>query len=96
MSLNSSPNLLSKGPVSPVTPRNEKTSPETPLTILEVPRLPVPGERNATYKSACLLAHQIEYNLDSERHHYRNRAGHLLTTLDEVVSAILNDDLAIS
>jgi hypothetical protein len=54
------------------------------------PVLPVAGQKDAHFKSACLLAHLIDLTLESGRVHYRTKAGQLLTTLDEVINAILN------
>ena len=60
---------------------------------IPTPFIPVAGQRNAHFKCACLLAHQINTDLESGRVHYRNRAGELLETLDEVVRAIVSDEL---
>lgn len=47
------------------------------------------------YSYSLEIVEKIDRNLESGRQHYRNRAGDLLTTLDQVISAIINDDLAI-
>lgn len=51
------------------------------------------SEREATYQAALKLVARIDDDLTKGIRHYRNRAGVLLTTLDEVVRAILEDDL---
>ncbi len=50
-------------------------------------------EREATYYAALKLVARIDEDLTRGTRHYRNKAGVLLTTLDEVVRAILEDDL---
>lgn len=50
-------------------------------------------EQEETYYAALKLVAQIDEDLTRGVRHYRNRAGTLLTTLDEVVHAILADDL---
>lgn len=49
--------------------------------------------REATYKLALKLIRRIDADLTTGRGHYRNRAGVLLITLDEVVRALAADDL---
>lgn len=104
---NNLPDLL-PAPVALVK-RNDKSSTGLPFTpektlqhaserlpdnsTLHPLTLPVPGERNAAFKSACLLTHQITVNLGTERRHYWTKAGKLLTTLDEIIRAILTNDL---
>jgi hypothetical protein len=51
------------------------------------------SEQEATYNAALKLVARIDEDLTKGTRHYRNKAGVLLTTLDEVVHAILNDDL---
>ncbi len=51
------------------------------------------AEREATYYSALELVARIDDDLNRGTRHYRNRAGILLNTLDEVVNAILANDL---
>jgi len=55
--------------------------------------VPTPTEREATYNAALELVAIIDENLTRGVYHYRNKAGVLLTTLDEVINAILCDDL---
>ncbi len=50
-------------------------------------------EQEETYYAALKLVAQIDEDLTRGVRHYRNKAGLLLTTLDEVVQAILDDDL---
>lgn len=57
------------------------------------PVLPVPGSKDAHFKSACILVHLIDTSLESGRVQFRTKAGELLTTLDEVVRAIIADEL---
>lgn len=54
---------------------------------------PAPA-RQAAYRAALLLVERIDKNL-AYRRWYRTRAGERLTTLEQVVRAILNDTLAI-
>lgn len=56
------------------------------------PMQPVP-DREASYHAALELVAHIDEQLTRGTCHYRNKAGLLLTTLDEVVNAILADDL---
>lgn len=49
--------------------------------------------RRASYAASLLLVADIDEDLTTGRRHYRNRAGGLLKTLDQVVRAILADDL---
>lgn len=51
------------------------------------------AEQEATYYAALNLVAHIDEDLTRGTRHYRNKAGVLLTTLDEVVHAILDDDL---
>lgn len=50
-------------------------------------------EEEARYYAALELVMQIDEDLTKGTRHYRNKAGILLTTLDEVIHAILFDDL---
>jgi hypothetical protein len=59
----------------------------------ELVRTPAMSEREAVYYAALKLVAGIDEDLTRGIRHYRNKAGMLLTTLDEVVRAILNDDL---
>lgn len=63
---------------------------ETPVT-LELKALP--AEREVAYQAALKLVARIDEDLTRGIRHYRTRAGELLTTLDEVVRAILGNDL---
>ena len=51
------------------------------------------SEQEATYYAALELVAQIDEDLTRGVRHYRNKTGLLLTTLDEVVQAILDDNL---
>ncbi len=53
------------------------------------------AEQEATYQLSLALVAAIDNNLSSAACHYRSRCGILLRTLDEVVRAILADDLTI-
>jgi hypothetical protein len=53
------------------------------------------ARREAVYQCALLAVEVINADLTSGRRYYRTRAGGLLTTLDEVVRAILADDLVV-
>ena len=50
-------------------------------------------EQEATYYAALKLVNQIDEDLTKGIRHYRTKAGVLLTTLDAVVRAILDDNL---
>lgn len=50
-------------------------------------------EQEATYYAALELVARIDEDLTRGVRHYRNKAGTLLTSLDEVVQAILDDNL---
>jgi len=52
-------------------------------------------EQEATYYAALELVTRIDEDLTRGVRHYRNKAGVLLNTLDEVVRAILDDNLLI-
>ena len=56
---------------------------------------PTADEKEATYYAALELVAQIDEALTRGTRHYRNKAGELLITLDEVVHAILGNDLLI-
>jgi hypothetical protein len=51
------------------------------------------SEPEATYYAALELVARIDEDLTQGIRHYRNKGGVLLTTLDEVVRAILDDNL---
>lgn len=50
-------------------------------------------EQELTYYAALELVARIDEDLTRGTRHYRNKAGVLLTALDEVIRAILGDDL---
>jgi hypothetical protein len=54
------------------------------------------SEQEATYNAALELVARIDEDLTRGVRHYRTKAGVLLTTLDEVVRAILDDNLLTS
>lgn len=56
-------------------------------------KTPAMKEREAAYNAALNLVKRIDDDLDRDTRHYRNNAGVLLTRLNEVVTAILADDL---
>ena len=68
---------------------NHRTYPELVVTHAV-------SEREAAYYAALKLVARIDEDLTKGIRHYRSKAGVLLTTLDEVVHAILNDDLLLS
>ena len=47
------------------------------------------------YSVALDVVERIDALLERRAQHYRTKSGQLLTTLDQVVTAILQDDLAI-
>ncbi|MBN1218772.1 MAG: hypothetical protein JXM69_07585 [Anaerolineae bacterium] len=53
------------------------------------------SESDAAYYAALKLVARIDEDLTRGVRHYRNKAGILLTTLDQVVHAILTDDLSV-
>lgn len=53
-------------------------------------------EQEASYFAALELVARIDEDLTRGIRHYRTKAGVLLTTLDEVVRAILDDNLLLS
>lgn len=59
----------------------------------ELVKTPAANELEATYQAALKLVGRIDEELTRGIRHYRNRAGVLLTTLDEVVRAILGNEL---
>jgi hypothetical protein len=59
----------------------------------ELMMAPTANERESTYYAALELVAQIDEALTKGTRHYRNKAGDLLTTLDEVVRAILANEL---
>lgn len=59
----------------------------------ELVMAPTAAERESAYYTALELVAHIDEALTKGTRHYRNKAGELLSTLDEVVHAILNNDL---
>ena len=51
------------------------------------------NEKEATYNAALKLVAQIDEDLAKGIRHYRTKSGQLLTTLDQVINAILEDNL---
>lgn len=51
------------------------------------------NQREATYQAALALVVKIDDDLWHRRRHYRTRQYALLTRLDDVVRAILDDNL---
>jgi hypothetical protein len=66
---------------------------ENSRTYPELVMAPTAVERESAYYAAVELVAYIDEALAKGTRHYRNKAGELLTTLDEVVHAILNNDL---
>lgn len=50
-------------------------------------------EREAAYRAGLKLVARIDEDLTRGVNHYRNKAGELLVTLDQVVRAILENNL---
>lgn len=73
--------------------RKNRLDSEKLKSSIPAPLLPVPGQKDACYKMSLILVEWIDASLGRERVHFRNRAGELLTTLDQVVVAILSNDL---
>jgi hypothetical protein len=53
------------------------------------------NEQDAAYYAAVELVARIDEELTRGVRHYRTKAGQLLTTLDEVINAILSDNLLV-
>ena len=51
------------------------------------------SDQDATYAAALELVARIDDELTRGIRHYRTKTGQLLTTLDEVINAILTDNL---
>ncbi len=66
---------------------------KSPRVYPELVKAPTAAEREATYQAALKLVARIDEDLTRGIRHYRTKAGLLLTTLDEVVRAILDNDL---
>lgn len=54
------------------------------------------NEQDSTYYAAVELVARIDHDLSRGVRHYRTKAGQLLNTLDEVVRAILDDNLLVA
>lgn len=63
------------------------------VTNLSAARQAKRAEAEATYKAALELVKRIDHELTYGLRHYRTKAGRLLLHLDEVIEAILGDDL---
>lgn len=57
------------------------------------PKLIKPTEQEATYRAALELVARIDEDLSRGVGHYYTKSGVLLTTLNEVIRAILDNDL---
>lgn len=67
----------------------------TPKAYPELVKAPTAAEREARYQASLDLVARINDDLTRGIRHYRNNAGVLLTTLDEVVRAILDNELMV-
>ena len=74
---------------------NSNQRPKSARTYPELVKTTRISEREATYNAALELVARIDDDLTRGVRHYRNKDGLLLTTLDEVVRAILDDNLLI-
>ena len=59
------------------------------------PKLQLVDKPEVVYPAALALVTVIDANLKFNTQHYRTRSGRLLRTLDQVVNAILADDLVV-
>jgi hypothetical protein len=57
------------------------------------PKLIKPTEQEAAYRAALELVARIDEDLTRGVRHYRTKAGCLLVKLDEIVRAIIDNDL---
>lgn len=80
-------------PPAPNNTRKNRFDSKKLRSTIPAPLLPVPGQKDACYKSSLILVEWIDANLERERVHFRNRAGELLQTLDQIVAAILDNEL---
>lgn len=55
--------------------------------------VPRPEEQEAAYEASLELVRLIDQHLAAGTQHYRTKSGTLLRTLDQVVNAILDDNL---
>ncbi len=62
----------------------------------ELVKSPKVTEQEATYYAALELVARIDEDLTRGIRHYRDKAGLLLATMDEVIRAILDDNLLVS
>ncbi len=69
-----------------------KPRPNTFKPVL-VPRTPQPQQ--TAYEAALELVQLIDMHLSNGTQHYRTKSGTLLRTLDQVVNAILSDNLRV-
>jgi hypothetical protein len=69
-----------------------KPRPNTFKPVL-VPR--TPQQQQTAYEAALELVQLIDAHLTNGTQHYRTKSGQLLRTLDQVVNAILADNLQI-
>lgn len=67
----------------------------TPRVYPELVKPSRVSEQEATYYAALELVARIDEDLTRGIRHYRTKAGVLLTSLDEVVRAILDDNLLV-
>jgi hypothetical protein len=54
-----------------------------------------PDDDDARYAAALRLVQAIDHDLQKGTRHYYDATGRLLVSLDEVVQAILNDNLMV-
>lgn len=78
-----------------MTPTTTNGHYKTNRTYPELIKPTVMAEQEATYHAALELVAHIDEDLTRGVRHYRTKAGVLLETLDQVVNAILADDLLI-
>lgn len=74
-------------------PRMDSSTMMGDYTMPFVIRGEVPALHNLIYQQALRLVEYIDGSLALGTHHFRLKSGRLLRTLDEVVSAILKDEL---
>lgn len=75
---------------------NHNHRPDGSRVYPELVMAPTANEREASYYAALELVAHIDEALTKGTRHYRNRAGDLLVTLDEVIRAILDNDLLVA
>lgn len=64
---------------------------------IQASKSPIKGQdREVAYQLALLLVAIIEEDLSRETRHYRTKTGQLLTTLDQVIQAALDNNLLIT